>query len=117
MGNPHDAQHALRVDYTYNALIPPQPSRDAMAMNVYPSFITGPMALRLPTHPSPTLGNKEIIIYPERPDQLECHHYMKTGECGYGANCKFHHPRDRNVSSRGVIVNYVGLPYLSPKAL
>ncbi|KAI7750311.1 hypothetical protein M8C21_005832 [Ambrosia artemisiifolia] len=34
-------------------------------------------------------------IYPQRPGQLECDHYMKTGECMFGERCKFHHPIDR----------------------
>ncbi|ONM07869.1 uncharacterized protein [Zea mays] len=38
---------------------------------------------------------QELAIYPERPDELECSHYMKHGYCKYKMNCKFHHPRDR----------------------
>ncbi|KAL2245066.1 UNVERIFIED_CONTAM: Zinc finger CCCH domain-containing protein 37 [Sesamum indicum] len=35
-------------------------------------------------------------IYPQRPGQLECDYYMKTGICKFGYNCKFHHPVDRS---------------------
>lgn len=35
-------------------------------------------------------------IYPQRPGQMECDFYMKTGECKYGERCKFHHPVDRS---------------------
>ncbi|KAH6777185.1 floral homeotic protein [Perilla frutescens var. hirtella] len=35
-------------------------------------------------------------IYPQRPGQLECDYYMKTGICKFGNNCKFHHPMDRS---------------------
>ncbi|KAL6965514.1 hypothetical protein U1Q18_027677 [Sarracenia purpurea var. burkii] len=32
---------------------------------------------------------------PERPDQPECRHFMSTGSCKYGSDCKYHHPRER----------------------
>ncbi|MCD9559510.1 Zinc finger CCCH domain-containing protein 37 [Datura stramonium] len=35
-------------------------------------------------------------VYPQRPGQIECDFYMKTGECKYGERCKFHHPHDRS---------------------
>ncbi|KAK9149941.1 hypothetical protein Syun_008250 [Stephania yunnanensis] len=34
-------------------------------------------------------------VYPQRPGQIECDFYMKTGECKFGERCKFHHPIDR----------------------
>ncbi|KAJ0092261.1 hypothetical protein Patl1_25111 [Pistacia atlantica] len=33
--------------------------------------------------------------YPERPDEADCIHYLRTGYCGYGSRCRFNHPRDR----------------------
>ncbi|GJT29096.1 zinc finger CCCH domain-containing protein 37 isoform X2 [Tanacetum coccineum] len=36
-----------------------------------------------------------ISIYPQRPGQLECDYYMKTGACMFGERCKYHHPLDR----------------------
>ncbi|KAJ4773393.1 Zinc finger CCCH domain-containing protein 3 [Rhynchospora pubera] len=33
---------------------------------------------------------------PERLDQPDCQHYLKTGGCKYGASCKYNHPKDRN---------------------
>ena len=41
------------------------------------------------------LPSQRENVYPERPDEDECEYYMKTGFCGYGANCRFHHPRER----------------------
>ncbi|PIA37561.1 hypothetical protein AQUCO_03000259v1 [Aquilegia coerulea] len=35
-------------------------------------------------------------VYPQRPGQIECDFYMKTGECKFGEKCKFHHPVDRS---------------------
>ncbi|KAL2470337.1 Zinc finger CCCH domain-containing protein 32 [Abeliophyllum distichum] len=37
-------------------------------------------------------------LYPERPDEPDCIHYLRTGFCGYGARCRFNHPRDRSAA-------------------
>ncbi|RLN40863.1 uncharacterized protein C2845_PM01G32000 [Panicum miliaceum] len=36
----------------------------------------------------------ELKVYPDRPGEPECPFYMKTGSCKFGADCKFHHPKD-----------------------
>ncbi|XP_052189363.1 zinc finger CCCH domain-containing protein 34 isoform X2 [Diospyros lotus] len=33
--------------------------------------------------------------YPERPGEADCMYYLRTGFCGYGARCRYNHPRDR----------------------
>ncbi|XP_052312629.1 zinc finger CCCH domain-containing protein 34 isoform X2 [Populus trichocarpa] len=33
--------------------------------------------------------------YPERPNEQDCMYYLRTGFCGYGARCRYNHPRDR----------------------
>ncbi|KAL8103379.1 hypothetical protein AgCh_027808 [Apium graveolens] len=33
--------------------------------------------------------------YPQRPRQIECDFYMKSGECKFGERCEFHHPINR----------------------
>ncbi|CAN6585489.1 unnamed protein product [Malus baccata var. baccata] len=33
--------------------------------------------------------------YPLRPEAKDCSYYLKTGNCKYGSNCKFNHPRIR----------------------
>ncbi|XP_077218138.1 zinc finger CCCH domain-containing protein ZFN-like isoform X2 [Tasmannia lanceolata] len=40
------------------------------------------------------LGGRDS--YPERPDEPDCVYYIRTGFCGYGARCRFNHPRDRS---------------------
>lgn len=37
---------------------------------------------------------EELMVYPEKPGEPKCPFYMKTGSCKFGANCKFHHPKD-----------------------
>ena len=34
----------------------------------------------------------KVSAYPERPGQPDCGHYLRTGFCGYGINCRFNHP-------------------------
>ncbi|WOK98579.1 zinc finger CCCH domain-containing protein 37 isoform X2 [Canna indica] len=41
-------------------------------------------------------------IYPQRPGEIECDFYMKTGLCKFGERCKFHHPTDRSTSTLDV---------------
>lgn len=52
--------------------------------------------------------------YPQRPGQMECDFYMKTGVCKFGERCKFHHPIDRSAPSATVHENVkltlAGLP-------
>ncbi|KAL3647969.1 hypothetical protein CASFOL_008937 [Castilleja foliolosa] len=45
------------------------------------------------------LWNREV--YPERPGLPDCVYYMRTGSCGYGAKCRYNHPRHRNISLGG----------------
>ncbi|XP_068665207.1 zinc finger CCCH domain-containing protein 8 [Aristolochia californica] len=38
------------------------------------------------------ISDKSLL--PERPSEPPCSYYMKTGQCKFGLNCKFHHPKD-----------------------
>eukprot|EP01018_Ginkgo_biloba_P023789 Gb_15324 [translate_table: standard] len=50
-------------------------------------------------------------VPPQRPGQPECVFYMKTGECKFGALCKFHHPLNRlDPSQSNVKLTLAGLP-------
>ncbi|PKA61042.1 Zinc finger CCCH domain-containing protein 37 [Apostasia shenzhenica] len=42
------------------------------------------------------------VIYPQRPGEIECDYYMKTGHCKFGDRCKFDHPLDRSAPSLAV---------------
>ncbi|KAL3531430.1 hypothetical protein ACH5RR_010752 [Cinchona calisaya] len=48
--------------------------------------------------------------YPERPGQLECAYYMRTGVCGFGAKCRYNHPRDRASAGGSISLVSVGYP-------
>ncbi|XP_031118559.1 zinc finger CCCH domain-containing protein 37-like [Ipomoea triloba] len=43
-----------------------------------------------------TMFGFATTIYPQRPGQVECDFYMKTGECKFGERCRFHHPLDHS---------------------
>ncbi|KAF9661374.1 hypothetical protein SADUNF_Sadunf19G0062200 [Salix dunnii] len=49
-------------------------------------------------------------VFPERPGQPECQFYMKTGDCKFGAVCRFHHPRERLIPTPDCILSPIGLP-------
>ncbi|KAG6418647.1 hypothetical protein SASPL_120851 [Salvia splendens] len=49
-------------------------------------------------------------VFPERPDLPECQFYMKTGDCKFGAVCKFHHPKERLVPVPDCHLSPIGLP-------
>ncbi|KAF5959291.1 hypothetical protein HYC85_000500 [Camellia sinensis] len=49
-------------------------------------------------------------VFPERPGQPDCQFYMKTGDCKFGAVCRFHHPRERLLPAPDCILSPIGLP-------
>uniref|UniRef100_A0A0A9CS16 C3H1-type domain-containing protein n=1 Tax=Arundo donax TaxID=35708 RepID=A0A0A9CS16_ARUDO len=49
-------------------------------------------------------------IFPKRPDQPDCQFYMKTGDCKFGAICKFNHPKERLIPSPNCSLSPLGLP-------
>ena len=51
--------------------------------------------------------------FPERPGEPECQYYMRTGNCKFGASCRYHHPPDRAAAA---ILGPLGLP-LRPVSL
>ncbi|EOA24042.1 hypothetical protein CARUB_v10017261mg [Capsella rubella] len=48
--------------------------------------------------------------FPERPDQPECSYYIKTGDCKFKFNCKYHHPKNRLPKLPPYALNDKGLP-------
>ncbi|KAM1700338.1 hypothetical protein ACFX2K_031593 [Malus domestica] len=42
----------------------------------------------------PSSSNPSGQVFPERPGELECQYYLKTGDCKHGSSCRYHHPRD-----------------------
>lgn len=60
--------------------------------------------------PGPITSGPTERLFPERPGQPECQYYMKTGDCKFGASCKFHHPPDWVISKDNCVLSPIGLP-------
>ncbi|XP_072994593.1 zinc finger CCCH domain-containing protein 6-like [Typha latifolia] len=58
----------------------------------------------------PSNSRQRDYMFPERPDQPECQFYMRTGDCRFGAACKYHHPPDRNIPKSNCVLSPLGLP-------
>ncbi|KAF5459994.1 hypothetical protein F2P56_019896 [Juglans regia] len=52
----------------------------------------------------------QVEEYPERPGYPECSYFLKTGDCKYKSNCRYHHPKDRIVKSPPCALSDKGLP-------
>ncbi|KAJ9543005.1 hypothetical protein OSB04_022712 [Centaurea solstitialis] len=64
----------------------------------------------LPPSPGPLSSSQAERVFPERPGQPECQYYMKTGDCKFGASCKYHHPPDWVLSKANCVLSAIGLP-------
>ncbi|VAI15264.1 unnamed protein product [Triticum turgidum subsp. durum] len=60
-------------------------------------------------------GHQELPSdeYPERPGQLECQHFVKSGFCKFKAKCKYHHPRSLVPPPTAGALSPLGLPLRS----
>ncbi|XP_038723633.1 zinc finger CCCH domain-containing protein 43-like isoform X2 [Tripterygium wilfordii] len=58
------------------------------------------------------LQKPQMVVdqFPERPGQSECTYYMKTGDCKFKMNCRFHHPKSRISKSLPCALSDIGLP-------
>lgn len=60
------------------------------------------------SNPVSQVGTTQTV-FPQRPGQIECDYYMKTGICKYGERCKYHHPLDRATPSMSKLQSTVKL--------
>ncbi|CAL9113136.1 unnamed protein product [Musa acuminata var. zebrina] len=58
----------------------------------------------------PSNASRQGDMFPERPGQPECQFYMRTGDCKFGATCKYHHPPDWSISKGNCVLSPLGLP-------
>ncbi|CAM0884340.1 unnamed protein product [Alopecurus aequalis] len=65
---------------------------------------------RSSSYPVPQYALQRENVFPERPDQPECIYYIKTGDCKFGAVCKFDHPRVRSQPPPDCVLSPMGLP-------
>lgn len=48
--------------------------------------------------------------FPERPGEPGCSFFLKTGDCKFKSNCKFHHPKNRITRVPPCSLSDKGLP-------
>ncbi|PWA96848.1 Zinc finger, CCCH-type [Artemisia annua] len=49
-------------------------------------------------------------LLPERPGEPECRYFMNTGNCKYGSDCKYHHPKEKIAQMAASSLGPLGLP-------
>ncbi|KAJ7945766.1 Zinc finger CCCH domain-containing protein [Quillaja saponaria] len=52
----------------------------------------------------------QVEEFPERPGEPECSYFLKTGDCKFRSNCKFHHPKNRISRPPPCTLSDKGLP-------
>ncbi|CAD6237850.1 unnamed protein product [Miscanthus lutarioriparius] len=82
---------AFMAPLVQGTLPSPAPIVPAVVLNPAANFLQSFdfHATHVPVEPVP-------MIYPQRPGEIVCDFYMKTGSCKYSQKCKFHHPIDRS---------------------
>ncbi|XP_020589511.1 zinc finger CCCH domain-containing protein 6-like isoform X2 [Phalaenopsis equestris] len=59
----------------------------------------------------PSTNNNQIEQnLPQRPGQPECQFFMRTGQCKFGAACRYHHPPNWSITATNCSLNPLGLP-------
>lgn len=58
----------------------------------------------------PSSSSQKEHAFPDRPGQPECQYYLRTGDCKFGASCKYHHPPEWNAQKSVVLLSPMGLP-------
>lgn len=59
----------------------------------------------------PSSSSQKENLFPERPGQPECQYYLRTGDCKFGATCKYHHPPELSTPRlSNLMLGPVGLP-------
>ncbi|KAL3505761.1 hypothetical protein ACH5RR_031143 [Cinchona calisaya] len=58
----------------------------------------------------PSGSSQKEHAFPERPGQPECMYYMKTGDCKFGASCRYHHPPEWSAQKANFVLSPMGLP-------
>ncbi|KAF8021557.1 hypothetical protein BT93_G1874 [Corymbia citriodora subsp. variegata] len=68
--------------------------------------------MKHPVTDIPMYPHHQMMIdeFPERPGQPDCSYFLKTGDCKFKSNCKYHHPKDRISKSPPVVLSDKGLP-------
>ncbi|PRQ17107.1 putative transcription factor C3H family [Rosa chinensis] len=54
--------------------------------------------------------SNQVDEFPERPGQPLCSFFLRTGDCKFKSNCKYHHPKSQTAVSPSFALSDKGLP-------
>ncbi|XP_062028049.1 zinc finger CCCH domain-containing protein 43 isoform X2 [Rosa rugosa] len=54
--------------------------------------------------------SNQVDEFPERPGQPLCSFFLRTGDCKFRSNCKYHHPKSQTAVSPSFALSDKGLP-------
>ncbi|RID41782.1 hypothetical protein BRARA_J01714 [Brassica rapa] len=80
----------------YQASPGSQPSMGSSSVPLAPAYQT-------------SLSSNKEQSFPQRPGEPDCQYFMRTGDCKFGASCRFHHPLEA-APPKGVNLSNIGLP-------
>ncbi|KAJ7513584.1 hypothetical protein O6H91_23G005400 [Diphasiastrum complanatum] len=106
---PDGQQPTIGPGYIYGGAHQAEPL-SAGVQGTFGSYSPVSGAIGVSSLQSPSTVQQKESIYPERPGQPECQYYMKTGDCKFGATCRYHHPKDRTTPSATCGLSQMGLP-------
>ncbi|XP_076952486.1 zinc finger CCCH domain-containing protein 34-like [Bidens hawaiensis] len=90
------------------------PVHPAASPNTQPVFGGGPAYAMTQLSPSahsyPFTQSQNEHTLPQRPGEPECQFYMNTGDCKFGASCRYHHPLEWTAPSPNFVLGPMGLP-------
>lgn len=72
--------------------------------------LSPPMSSYTGSMPSSTGPSRKEDAFPERPGEPECQYFLKTGDCRFGASCRYHHPQEWNLQKINFVLSPMGLP-------
>ncbi|XWS60327.1 hypothetical protein CRYUN_Cryun07bG0026400 [Craigia yunnanensis] len=98
---------------------PPNPEWNGYQTTVYPppERSLHPTTAYVMSNPSTettvyTHHQPQMVVdeFPVRPGQPECSYFLKTGDCKFKSNCKYHHPKNRVANPAPCALSDKGLP-------
>ncbi|XP_039042338.1 zinc finger CCCH domain-containing protein 67-like isoform X2 [Hibiscus syriacus] len=101
------------------AVPPPNPEWNGYQAPVYPppERSLHPTPAYFMSNPSTETGvynqhQRQMVFdeFPVRPGQPECTYFLKTGDCKFKSNCKYHHPKNRSAKPAPCALSDKGLP-------
>ncbi|KAL8142819.1 hypothetical protein V2J09_015851 [Rumex salicifolius] len=99
---PPSVQSAIRAGQVYG--MPPMPPAVPLYNGTYTPMLSSA------GQPGPPSIVQNEASHPERPGHPVCQHFLRTGECKYGAFCRYHHPTEWSGQKASFTLSPMGLP-------